>query len=62
MVEVHKKVNNTPDVSFGLTLLFLVLARPIFVGGFALMILPIILGNQSTKPVAKFMAHEYWVY
>jgi len=59
MVQFYKKIN-TGSPNFAVSLIFLLIARPMFVGGFALMILPVILGNQSTKPIARFLGHEYW--
>jgi len=62
MVLLNQKVNNSPNGSYALTIIFLLTSRPLFVTGFALFILPIVLGNEVVRPVARFMAHEYWSY
>jgi hypothetical protein len=62
MVLFHKKINNHPnDVSPVGNLIFLLIARPVFVSGFALIMMPIILGNKSTKPISGLLSHEFWI-
>ena len=63
ILQFHKKINNNPaDTPFGLNLIFLLIARPTFVVGFALFIMPIVLGNPFTRPLKRILAHEYWLY
>lgn len=59
MVQFYKKINSNP-ANFAISLIFLLISRPLFVTGFALMILPVILGNTATRPLARFLGHEYW--
>ena len=62
MVLFHKKINNNPNTSsFALNIIFLLIARPVFVSGFALVMMPIILSNKSTKPISNFLSHEFWI-
>lgn len=62
MVLFHKKINNNPNsISPALNLIFLLIARPVFVTGFALVMMPIILGNKSTKPISGLLSHEFWI-
>ena len=62
MVGIQKKINNHPnDVKFFWNLLFLLTARPLFVSGFALFIMPVILSNKASRPLSKFLSHEFWV-
>jgi len=62
MVAFHKKINNHPDdVKFAWNLIFLLTSRPLFVVGFALFIMPVILSNKSARPLSRILAHEYWV-
>lgn len=58
----HHYVNNHPtDLGLFMTLVYLIFARPIFVTGYALMLLPILLGNVSTKPIRRLMQHRFFV-
>lgn len=58
----HHYVNNHPtDLSLFMTLIYLIFARPIFVSGYALMLLPILLGNVSTKPIRRLMQHRFFI-
>ena len=62
MVILHKKINNNPNnCPFALNIIFLLIARPVFVTGFALIMMPIILGNKSCKPLSKFLSHDFWI-
>ena len=62
MLEFHKIINNHPEgVSFVWSLIYLLISRPFYICGFSLIILPIILGNISTRPIRRILAHEYWV-
>lgn len=62
MVLFHKKINNNPTtISPALNLIFLLIARPVFVTGFALIMMPIILGNKSTLPLSNLLSHEFWI-
>lgn len=61
MVQWHKMINNDPDsVSESVNVLFLLVSRPLYVIGFSLNIMPVILGNKSSKPISRFLAHEFW--
>lgn len=61
MVGVQKKINNHPDkIKFFWNLLFLLTGRPIFVFGFAIFIMPVILSNKASKPLSKFLSHDFW--
>jgi hypothetical protein len=62
MLEFHKIINNRAGgVSFVWSLIYLLVSRPLYITGFSLLILPIILGNISTRPIKNLLAHEYWV-
>ena len=62
MVLFHKRINNHPyQTKTGLNLIFLLIARPVFVTGFALTIMPILLGNKSAKPISSLLSHEFWI-
>lgn len=63
MIQVQKKINNNPgQTSFFTNLMYLILARPVFVIGFVLITLPLILGNPLLRPILRLMNHEYWVF
>lgn len=62
MVLFHKKINNNPNsISPAINLIFLLIARPVFVSGFALIMMPIVLGNKSAKPISRLLSHEFWI-
>ena len=62
MVLFHKKINNNPNsISTALNLIFLLIARPLFVSAFAIMMMPILLGNKSAKPISRLLSHEFWI-
>lgn len=47
----NKIINNNPNgVSFTSSLIYLILSRPLYVIGFSLFIMPLILGNKTLKP------------
>jgi hypothetical protein len=62
MVLVHKKINNHPNETKPvLNLIFLLIARPVFVVSFAIIMMPIVLGNKSAKPISSLLSHEFWI-
>jgi hypothetical protein len=62
MVLFHKKINNNPNsISTALNLIFLLIARPVFVSSFAVIMMPILLGNKSAKPISRLLSHEFWI-
>ena len=55
-------VNQNPDgLSFFPNLLYLLVVRPLYVIGFVLFIIPIILKTKETKPLRLFLGHKYWI-
>ena len=61
MLLFHNRINNDPSkVAFGTNMLFLLISRPVFVFGFVLMILPLVLCNSFVKPLIRILGHEYW--
>ena len=62
VIAVDKAVNSRPEaMSFAPNLLYLLLVRPTFVVGFILLILPMLVQAEFTKPLRKFLGHKFWV-
>lgn len=62
MLLFHKKINNNPNsISGALNFIFLLVARPMFVSGFALVIMPIILGNHGAKSLSNILSHDFFI-
>jgi len=57
MIEFHHWINNHPYSSEGWSVVFLLFARPLFIFGLAMVVLPIILDNKSCRPLARLMSH-----
>ena len=55
-------VNRDPEfLSQGAVMMYLLLVRPLFVIGFTMVIVPVILGSSSVRPLGFLLAHEFWV-
>ena len=59
---IDKMVNSRPQgISFFPNLIYLLLARPVYVIGFTLFFIPLVLQTQITKPLRKFLSSRYWI-
>mmetsp|Transcript_4385 Transcript_4385/g.7426 ORF Transcript_4385/g.7426 Transcript_4385/m.7426 type:complete len:91 (-) Transcript_4385:398-670(-) len=62
VLTVEKIVNSRPKgISFVGNFLFLIFARPLYVVGFCLFFLPIVVQNEATKPLRQFLSNKYWL-
>ncbi len=48
---LNKYNNNNPDTSFAWNMLFLLSSRPLFIIGFTMIILPLIVSNKAFMPI-----------
>lgn len=62
MVTFLQVINNAPNgTSRAGNLFYLLLSRPVFVTGFTMNIMPIILGCQPFKAVQDLFKHSFWI-
>mmetsp|Transcript_13806 Transcript_13806/g.9959 ORF Transcript_13806/g.9959 Transcript_13806/m.9959 type:complete len:208 (+) Transcript_13806:398-1021(+) len=60
MVLLLHSLNNSSSSTLG-NLLYLVFGRPLFIMGFSLFALPLILGCSCVRPLGSVLAHHFWV-
>ena len=58
---LNKYNNNNPDTSFVWNVFFLLISRPLYILGFTMQVMPIIVQNKAFAPIQKILAHKYWV-
>jgi hypothetical protein len=62
MILFHRWININPySLGEGWSIVYLLFCRPVYIIGTSLILLPIVIQNNSTKPLRKFLAHSYWV-
>ena len=57
----NKYNNNMPSSSFTYNLIYLIVSRPLYIIGFSMMVLPMLLKNKSFAPLSDLLAHKYWI-
>lgn len=61
-VSVDKYVNSRPEgISFAFNFIYLLLVRPMYVVGFCLFIIPLILQAHVTRSLRAFLGSKYWI-
>jgi len=58
---INSAVNNHPDIGVVGSMFYLLLSRPIYIVGFSLMVMPLILQNKVCKPIINILAHKQWI-
>mmetsp|Transcript_14995 Transcript_14995/g.23220 ORF Transcript_14995/g.23220 Transcript_14995/m.23220 type:complete len:129 (+) Transcript_14995:1493-1879(+) len=63
ILSINKYINSRPEgiEFFFWNLLYLLIIRPMYTVGFALILLPLLLKSPGVKPLRDFMANRYWV-
>lgn len=55
-------INNTPNtVSTFTNVIYLLVNRPLFIIGFTMFIMPILVGSTVFRPIKNFLSHSFWV-
>ena len=57
---LNKFNNNNPDASFAWNLIFLLISRPLFILGFQLTMLPLLL-TPSFSPLSQLLSHKFFI-
>jgi hypothetical protein len=61
MVILMQVINNSPNnVPEFWNMLYLMVSRPLFIMGFSLVIMPVILGTKVCTPATAFLSHDFW--
>ena len=58
---INSAVNNHPDIGVVGSMFYLLLSRPVYIVGFSLMVMPLILQNKVCKPLVNILAHKQWI-
>jgi peptidoglycan/LPS O-acetylase OafA/YrhL len=62
MVVFMQLINNAPNNgNQEVNLLYLVFARPMFIIGFSMFFLPILVGSAIVAPFRRFLSHSFWI-